>query len=133
MNENLHLKIVTVEKEIFNGDIKSITTKNSDGEFQLLKDHSALITVTSPARTTIVTIDDKKVVLFTSTGILKILNNNIIMIVDNAERKEEIDEKRAQDAKLRAEDRLKNRQGIDVERALRALSRAKERLRTLES
>lgn len=132
MAEFFKVKIVTIDRELINVEAKSLKTKNRDGQFQILPNHSPLITLTAPARTEVIDKDDNKHVLFTSKGILKLNQNDLLMIVDTGEPKENIDVKRAEEALKRAEERLKDKKNIDVERALSSIERAKERIKTYE-
>lgn len=129
----MHLKIVTVDKVLFEGEITSITTQNCDGYFEILNDHSPFITLTEPSRTRIIKEDGKEEVLFTSTGIMKVLNNDVLFITDTGEFKSDIDKARAERSKERAKERLNDRMNqIDLERAKASLRRADERLKVLE-
>jgi hypothetical protein len=55
-------------------------------------------------------------------------NNNAVIIVEAGERPEEIDFERAEEAKKRAEERLRGGEGIDKNRAEQALYRSIARL-----
>jgi F-type H+-transporting ATPase subunit epsilon len=63
-------------------------------------------------------------------GFAEVLPDRVIVLVQSAERAEEIDVERAQIAKQRAEERLKRflDPEIDMERARKALNRAMARL-----
>jgi F-type H+-transporting ATPase subunit epsilon len=60
------------------------------------------------------------------------LGDRVIVLVESAERAEEIDVERAEKAKVRAEERLKRFDDpqLDMERARKALARAMTRLET---
>ena len=65
-------------------------------------------------------------------GILNIKKEKVILLLNSIEREDEIDLKRAQDAKKRAEERLKQahkENEIDIARAEAALSRALNRIK----
>lgn len=126
------LVIVTPEKEIMNSNVVKFTSKNVSGEFEILANFEPFISNTIPTVTTIE--DDKGKIhrLFTSSGLIKVRDNEVIFCVDSAEWPEEIDVERAKTAKERAEGRLleKNSENseIDVLRAKLALARAITRL-----
>jgi F-type H+-transporting ATPase subunit epsilon len=65
-----------------------------------------------------------------SGGFLEVRPDHVIVLADQAERAEEIDASRAEAARKRAEERLKDRQaaGLDATRAEAALRRALVRL-----
>ena len=67
----------------------------------------------------------------TSGGFLEVRDNRVRVLLDTAERVEEIDVERATAARERAERRLRERAAdVDVPRAEAALRRALNRLRT---
>ena len=65
-------------------------------------------------------------------GFAEVRNDKVIVLVDSAERPEEIDRARAEGARDRAERRLAGRSESDVDysRAMAALARALTRLQT---
>jgi F-type H+-transporting ATPase subunit epsilon len=87
-----------------------------------------LITTLRPADTVIVQKDNKKLKAFTSVGILEVKENKLKILCDACEWPEEIDIRRAEEARDRAKKRLTNRDGIDVQRAELALARALARI-----
>jgi F-type H+-transporting ATPase subunit epsilon len=130
MSETLELTILTPEKQFYKGQVKSVKTTNLDGPFQILIKHMPLTTILEPTVTEFVDEEGKNFKAFTSTGILRIKNNEVVMLCDACEWPEEIDEKRAQAAFARAEKRLKGRhEEVDTKRAQIALVRAINRLK----
>ena len=62
-------------------------------------------------------------------GFLEVTGNRVIVLADAAERSEEIDEARAQEALRRAEERLeRSEEGADLQRALASIRRSRLRL-----
>ena len=61
-------------------------------------------------------------------GVLHVENNEVNILADSFETKQELDYSRAEEAKLRAENRLKNKENIDFVRAELSLKRALNRL-----
>lgn len=122
------LKIITPEREVYSGEIEKITLKSVDGEFQVLANHGDMISSTIPH---ITIFKDSKGVeheLFISKALTQVSNNEMMICSDAAEFEEDIDEARAEQAKERAENRLKEAGLYDKTRAEAALLRAKERL-----
>lgn len=128
MAEALKLTILTPEKEFYNGEVVEIITDSTQGRIGILPDHIPLITTLKPADTEITQKDGKKLKAFTSTGILEVKDNEVKILCDACEWPEEVDIKRAEEAKRRAEERLSHRDGIDVKRAELALARAMARM-----
>jgi F-type H+-transporting ATPase subunit epsilon len=77
--------------------------------------------------------DSNETYMVVSGGFLEIRPDKVIVLADACERAEEIDIARAEEAKRRAEERLKTRpSGLDTARAQAALLRSLVRLRVAE-
>jgi F-type H+-transporting ATPase subunit epsilon len=81
----------------------------------------------------LIKLDDAEEPLFVSGGFMEVSNNSVIVLAETAERAEEIDEARAEEARRRAQERLQQAQS-DVERVEleAALERAVTRLHIAE-
>ena len=131
MADALRLNILTPEKEFYTGEVTEIITDSTQGRIGILVDHIPLVTTLRPGITEITEKGGKQIKIFTSTGIMEVSNNEVKILCDVCEWPEEIDFKRAEEAKKRAEERLqeKNDDNLDVKRAELALSRALARLK----
>lgn len=79
---SFHLKIVTAEKVLIDEDVNSFKTSGTDGQFQILTNHSPLIALTVPCQTEYLTKTGEKRTIQTSSGILKFFNNDLLLITD---------------------------------------------------
>lgn len=127
MNE-LNLEIVTPAKSVFNGTVKSITVPGSVGSFQVLKNHAPILSTIDIGKIKVELQDGSDKFYASGGGTIEVNNNKILLLADSLEAADEIDVKRAEAAKERAEKRLKDKNGIDVVRAEIALSKAVNRL-----
>lgn len=132
MKDNIEFTIFTPEKNIKIGEIKEVITEGLDGELAILPNHVNMITYLKPTITTYIDLNGNKKNIFTSSGVLNVENNKIYIICDASEKPEDIDIKRAEKAKKRAEERLLNKKEIDVKRAELALFRSIARIKTKE-
>ncbi|MGL4849140.1 MAG: ATP synthase F1 subunit epsilon [Clostridium sp.] len=127
-----NLLVITPHKKIYDKETSMISLKNSNGEFSILAEHENLITPTLPGKLTITTDDNNVLEYFASGGILKVKDGTVVLCADTVETKEEIDVKRAEMSKEKAESKLKDEkysnEGIDELRTRLALSRAMERI-----
>lgn len=99
-----------------------------DGEMGVYKHHIPLTTVLAPGVVTI-TEDNGKKEAAVHAGFVQILGEKVTFLAEVAEWPDEIDVTRAQEAKARAEERLRNHSAeVDVARAEMALRRALVRL-----
>lgn len=130
MDNKLKITIVTPGSQplVFEGT--GLITSTIDGRIEFKSNHAPIIISTVPATTTILT-DNGNEILFTSSGIVYIKNNELKFCCDAAEKSLDIDEARAVSAKERAEKRLEQGKDVDVERAKRALARANARINTI--
>ena len=131
MSEKLiNLKVITPVEVLFEGEAKSfiVKTKGEVGEFAVLADHMPMTAAVGNG-TLVINLPDetvKRTTLF--TGYCVVHNNNAVIIVEAGEKPEEIDFERAEEAKKRAEERLRGGEGIDKNRAEQALYRSIARL-----
>ncbi|MCL5267768.1 MAG: F0F1 ATP synthase subunit epsilon [Bacteroidetes bacterium] len=131
MPENLFkLEIVTPQKSVFSGSVESFNAPGSVGAFQVLHNHAPLLSAITVGEVRFMDQSGEESIYATSGGFVEVNNNNVIFLADTAEKKEEIDIKRATAAKARAEERLgKKEPGTDIGRARTALARAVNRLK----
>ena len=128
MKNILKLTIITPEKEFYSGEVLDLVTENELGKIGFLPEHIAMVTVLKPSVTTFTEPDGKKRKAFTSSGVLSINNDEVNIMCDACEWPEEIDINRAEEAKKRAEMRLKE-PGINMDRTEVALKRALMRIK----
>lgn len=129
MKNILKLTIITPEKEFYSGEVLDLVTENEAGRLGFLPEHVAMVTVLKPSVTTFTEKDGKKLKAFTSSGILSIKDNEVNLMCDASEWPEDIDIKRAEEAKTRAEMRLKEATGVNINRTEVALKRALMRIK----
>ena len=129
MNATLKLTILTPERKVFDGEVKDLITENEVGRLEILPKHIAMITSLAATVTFFTTLDGEKLKLFTSTGMLKVENDEISMLTETAEWPEEIDLSRAEEARIKAEKLLKTRKEIDHHKAELKLKRALARIK----
>lgn len=128
----LFLEIISPSKQVFSGQIKSITVPGTKGRFQVLKNHAPII---STFETGMIKVDlaEKPKYFATAGGTIEVLSNKVLVLADSIESADEIDIERAKRAKERAEKRLAEKSpDIDVERAQAALARALNRIKIKE-
>ncbi len=128
----LRVDIVTVEGRTFQGEADFVRVPGAEGELGILPHHIALLT---PLRVgeAVVRNEGKDESFFVGGGFLEVRPDQVTVLADAAERAEDIDEARAQEARRRAA-RLLEEQVADVDQAAMAaaLARAEARLRIAE-
>lgn len=129
--KELQLEIITPSKIGYKGNVQSVTVPGTQGNFQVLFNHAPIISSLEIGELKVEEDGGNKLDFATGGGTIEVANNKIIILVESLEQADEIDVKRAEEAKRRAEERLKRRRdpNIDDIRAELALKRALNRLK----
>jgi F-type H+-transporting ATPase subunit epsilon len=128
-----NLEIVTPKRSVFSGEITSFSAPGVVGGFQVLKNHAPLLSSISIGEVKLVDVAGIESRFATSGGVVEVHDNKVIMLAETAERADEIDVVRAQEARDRARKRLAEKKSeIDVDRARLALFRALNRLKVAD-
>jgi F-type H+-transporting ATPase subunit epsilon len=126
------LDIVTAEREVFSDEVDEVVAPGVEGQLGILPHHAPLMTTLLPGEL-LVKKGGEEFYLAISGGFIEVRPDRIIILADAAERVEEIDIARAEEAKRRAEQRLaEHAPGVDTARAEAALRRSLIRLRVAE-
>lgn len=98
----LHLKIVTPERILLDEEVDSISLPTRTGEITVLPNHIPLVSVLVPGEV-VIRHDSKTTSLVMSGGVIEVQRGSIMTVLaDTAERIEEIDVARAEEARKRA-------------------------------
>jgi F-type H+-transporting ATPase subunit epsilon len=125
------LEIISPERTFYKGQVHFLELTTSEGEVGIYKNHIPMTNVVVPGIVTIHEADGVKEAALHS-GFMVILQDSVRIMAEVAEWPDEIDENRANEAKIRAERRLKEGgSGIDYVRAEAALKRSIARLNLL--
>lgn len=112
----IKLKIVTPQKLILEEEAYSVTLPIEGGEVTVLPNHVPYIGALRPGEIMLRrTQDGESDSLATSGGFVEFQGNTLTILADTAERAEEIDLTRAEEARKRAEDVMKTRVSMDDE------------------
>lgn len=98
----IKFKIVTPERTVLESEIDQLTIPTQEGEITVLPDHIPLISVLAPGEL-IAKTNGEDIAMAVSGGMIEVRKNEITILADTAERAEEIDIKRAEEARERAE------------------------------
>lgn len=103
----LHLEIVTSERTVFEGDVDMVTVPGGGGEMGILPHHAPVLSTLKAGELHVKTAGQTQEFAI-GGGFIDIHNNRVIILADSAERADEIDLARAEAARMRAQDMLKN-------------------------
>ncbi len=129
----IKLDIVTAERSVFSEEVDIVIAPGIDGELGILPRHTPLMTALKSGEI-IARKGTDEYSLVVSGGFLEVRPERVIILADSAERAEEIDISRAEEAKRRAEQLMteKSEPGFDAARAEATLQRALARVRVAE-
>jgi len=133
----LTVEIVTAEKIVqVEDDVEVLIVPGSEGQLAILPSHAPLMTTLNVGELVFRSKDDETN-FAVAGGFLEIRDNHVIVLANAAEPGDDIDVTRAEEARVRAEERLRNAQDestsqIDLVRARAAMQRALLRLRVAE-
>jgi F-type H+-transporting ATPase subunit epsilon len=123
------LEVVTAERLVYSDEVDILIAPGIEGELGILPRHEPLMTILQ-AGEMMARKGNEEISWAISGGFLEVQRERIIVLADTAERDDEIDLQRAEEAKRRAEERLKEKTStIDVSQAEAALQRSLTRLK----
>jgi F-type H+-transporting ATPase subunit epsilon len=129
MADELTLEIVTPEQMTFRGVVDEVTIPGTEGEFGVLKGHAPLLSSVDHGELSFIR-DHTKTRYAVHSGYAEVSSSRVTVLVESAERADQIDRERAIRARERAEEKLTklSKDDSDFERARLALLRAVTRL-----
>lgn len=131
MSQKITFQIITPEKVVYQDEIDQVTIPTKQGQITVLPHHIPLISIIEPGEL-IIKNNSQEVPVFISGGFVEVRKGNkIIILADSAERVQEIDETRAEQARERALALQKEKFTDDIKfgEAAVALERALARLK----
>jgi F-type H+-transporting ATPase subunit epsilon len=127
--KTIKVSVVTPDGPVYESDVEMVSTKALSGELGILPGHIPMV---APLAIGVVRLkkDGDQDLVAVSGGFLEVRPDQVTILAQAAEKSSDIDVERAQKAKERAEQRLKEQhlEHIDFKRAELALQRAINRL-----
>ncbi|MCH8346861.1 MAG: F0F1 ATP synthase subunit epsilon [Chloroflexi bacterium] len=128
----MQLDIITAERVVYSDQVSIVVAPGIEGELGILPNHAPLLTTLQPGEIRVVKEGEEDTFIAVSSGFLEVMANKVVILTDTAERAEEIDEARAQEAVQRAQESLEHRTtDMDLERAMASLRRSQTRLKVV--
>ncbi|MCR5823227.1 MAG: ATP synthase F1 subunit epsilon [Lachnospiraceae bacterium] len=120
----LKLRVISPDRVFFEGDADFVELRTSEGEIGVYRAHIPLTSILVPGLLKI-HLDGNVRIAALHNGFVEILPDRITVLAESAEWPDEIDVERAENAKKRAEDRLRSGdENVNVARAELALRKA---------
>lgn len=130
--KDFRLRIITPDRVFYEGDVEMVEFNTTEGEMGILPGHIPMTVIVKPGILCIHEEEGEKEAAL-HAGFAEILPEGVTILAEIIEWPEEIDEKRAEAARHRAEERLHSRTPeTDIARAETALQRAVARIQVLK-
>ncbi|NDH53187.1 MAG: F0F1 ATP synthase subunit epsilon [Betaproteobacteria bacterium] len=114
----IHVDVVSAEESIFSGEARFVALPGELGELGIYPRHTPLITRIKAGSVRIEMADGSEEFVFVAGGIIEVQPDRVTVLSDTAVRGKDLDEEKANQAKLAAEEALKNAKGeLDIARA----------------
>lgn len=124
------LKIIACDKIFYDGRCESLIVPAMDGEKAVWAHHENMVIAMKIGETRFKLPGGTWVTAVTGTGFVQVANNRATVLVDTAERPEDIDIIRAREAEARAKEQLRQKQSlVEYHQTQAALARAMTRLK----
>lgn len=125
-----NLEVHTPYRQFFSGEVESLVVPILDGEYGVEAGHEPVVTIVEPGTLRFKVAGEWKTAAVTS-GIAEVMPEYTVLLLSAAEYPDEIDLRRAEAAKERAEERLRQKGSMqEYHSSQAALARAMARLKT---
>lgn len=104
----LHIDVVSAEELLYSGEATFVALPGEGGELGIKPRHTPLITRIKPGSVRIEKADGGEEFIFVAGGILEVQPSGITVLSDTAVRGKDLDEEKANEARLAAEEAVKN-------------------------
>ena len=132
--ENFPVHILAADEPFYEGPCQSISVPTTTGMYGVLAHHTNVILAIVPGTLRYRCEGEDEKLAAVSAGLMKVENGEVLILVDSAERPEEIDANRAQRAADRAKEELLQKKSIQEYRMAQSnLARALSRLQVKSS
>ncbi|MDD4333204.1 MAG: ATP synthase F1 subunit epsilon [Patescibacteria group bacterium] len=109
----IKFEITTPERIVLKEEIQQVTVPTKEGEITVLPGHIPLVSVLLPGVIEVVKNDGNREVMSVTGGFIEVFKDKVVILADSAERAEEINLEKAEEARQRAEEAKKNVEKID--------------------
>lgn len=78
----MRIEIITPDKRIYDGEIKSVRVPGKKGSFQVLKDHAPIVSTLDSGNVIIVDQEGVEKIIEIEGGVIEVKANYIILLAD---------------------------------------------------
>jgi F-type H+-transporting ATPase subunit epsilon len=127
----LHCEVVTAERTVVATDVDMVVAPGIEGQLGILPHHAPLIAALTYGELVLRREGQADEFIAIGGGFMEVGPEHVTILADSAERADEIDEARAEEARVRAEELMaqSRKEDMDLARAEAALRRSMVRLK----
>lgn len=78
----MKLEIITPDKKLFEGSVKSTTFPGSEGSFGVLNDHAPMIATLKAGKVELVEESNNKLEFTVKGGVVEVLKNKVVVLAE---------------------------------------------------
>lgn len=78
----MYIEIITPDKTIFDGEVKTIRIPGKKGSFQVLSDHAPIVSTLDKGPIIVIGMDDSELIYEADGGVVELRKNKIILLVE---------------------------------------------------
>lgn len=109
----MQLKVITPERVLFEKEILKVSLPGQNGEMEVLPGHVPLVSLLKAGEVLVTTAEGEEEPFAIAGGFVEVIANRVLIMPNTAEHVRDIDEKRAEEARDRAEAILKDKKSTD--------------------
>ena len=129
MANTFQLEIITPTQIFTEGQVSYVRAESPDGQFGIMAKHTSATIALGIGEIKVVK-DGKETFYATNGGFADIQKESVLLLVETAEKISDIDKDRAESARKRAQERMKDKE-VDRTRSRMAIAKAENRLKVL--
>ena len=78
----MYLEIITPDKKVFEGDVKSVQVPGAKGKFQMLDNHAPIISILVNGQVKIKNTKGEEEIISVKGGVVEMMNNKVIILAE---------------------------------------------------
>lgn len=102
-NKTIKFEIATPERVVLKRQARQILVPTEEGEITILPEHTPLVSILKPGVIEAILEDDSTEIMSVSGGFVEVLKSKVVILADSAERAEELDEEKVEEARKKAQ------------------------------
>lgn len=79
----MKIEIITPDRRVFEGEIKSVRVPGKKGSFQVLKDHAPIVSTLESGPVIMLDMEGRETRLTIGGGVIEVRSNRIILLADS--------------------------------------------------